>query len=130
MCTINNYLSLFGTMRSLHDVPQLKAILMEETKNVTADLERYVDFRTLSSDALLANHPGYNNAIYETGDYISNQIDVEADRYYEKPRIFFHSGVIWKKISPLSAKCLSQVFGNTIKLRKHIIPLLSVLLSN
>lgn len=84
MCTINNYLSLFGIMRSLHDVPQLKAILMEETKNVTADIERYVDFRTLSSDALLANHPGYDNAIYETGDYISNQIDVEADKYYAK----------------------------------------------
>lgn len=71
-------------MRSLHDVPQLKAILMEETKNVTADIERYVDFRTLSSNALLANHPGYDNAIYETGDYISNQIDVEADKYYAK----------------------------------------------
>lgn len=84
MCTINNYLSLFGIMRSLHDVPQLKAILMEETKNVTADIERYVDFRTLSSDALLANHPGYDNAIYETGDYINNLIDVEADKYYAK----------------------------------------------
>ena len=82
MCTINNYLSLFGIMRSLHDVPQLKAILMEETKNVTADIERYVDFRTLSSNALLANHPGYANAIYETGDYISNQIDAVADKYY------------------------------------------------
>jgi len=84
MCTINNYLSLFGIMRSLHDVPQLKAILMEETKNVTADIERYVDFKTPSSDALLANHPGYDNAIYETGDYISNRIDVEADKYYAK----------------------------------------------
>lgn len=84
MCTINNYLSLFGIMRSLHDVPQLKAILMEETKEVTVDIERYVDFRTLSSDALLANHPGYNNALYETGDFINNQIDVEADQYYAK----------------------------------------------
>lgn len=82
MCTINNYLSLFGIMRSLHDVPQLMTILMEETKNITIDIERYVDFKTLSSTALLANHPGYNNAIYETGDYISNQMDVEADKYY------------------------------------------------
>lgn len=84
MCTINNFLSLFGIMKSLHDVPQLNSILMEETKNITADIERYVDFRTRSSSALLANHPGYNNAIYETGDYISNQIDVEADKYYKK----------------------------------------------
>lgn len=84
MCTIKNYLSLFGIMKSLHEVPKLKAILMDETKNVTADIEHYVDFKNLSSDALLANHPDYDNAIYETGDYISNQIDVEADIYYTK----------------------------------------------
>lgn len=84
MCTIKNYLSLFGIMKSLHEVPKLKAILMEETKKVTSDIEHYVDFRNLSSDALLANHPDYDNAIYETGDYISNQIDVEADKYYAK----------------------------------------------
>ncbi len=84
MCTIKNYLSLFGIMKSLHEVPKLKAILMEETKKVTSDIEHYVDFRTLSSEARLANHPDYDNAIYETGDYISNQIDVEADKYYAK----------------------------------------------
>lgn len=84
MCTINNFLSLFGTMKSLHDVPQLNSVLLEETKNITADIELYVDFRTLSSSALLINHPGYNNAIYETGYYISNQIDVESEKYYKK----------------------------------------------
>ena len=84
MCTINNYFSLFGIMRSLHDVPQLNAILMEETKNITTDIERYVDFSTLSSDALLAKHPGYNAAIYAAGDFISNQIDAEADVYHQK----------------------------------------------
>ena len=84
MCTINNYLSLFGIMRSLHDVPQLNAILMEETKNVTTDIERYVDFSTLSPNALLAKHPGYNAAIYAAGDFISNQIDAEADAYHQK----------------------------------------------
>jgi len=84
MCTINNYLSLFRIMRSLHDVPQLKAILMEETKNVTTDIERFVDFRTLSSDALLSSHPGYNAAIYATGDFISNQIDADADIFHQK----------------------------------------------
>src|SRR5699024_7021664 len=76
MCTINNFLSLFGIMKSLHDVPELNSILLEETKNITEDIERYVDFRGLSSAALLSSHPGYDNAIYETGDYISNQIDV------------------------------------------------------
>ena len=84
MCTINNFLSLFGIMKSLHDVPELNSILLEETKNITEDIERYVDFRGLSSAALLSSHPGYDNAIYETGDYISNQIDVEADKYYQK----------------------------------------------
>lgn len=84
MCTINNYLSLFRILRSLHDVPQLKAILVAETKNVTTDIEQFVDFQNFSSGAKLANHPGYDNAIYETGDYISNKIDMESDGFYER----------------------------------------------
>lgn len=37
---------------------------MSETQNVITDLERYVDFRTFSSNALLAAHPDYNEVIY------------------------------------------------------------------
>lgn len=84
MCTINNYLSLFGTMKSLYNVPQLNLILMEETENVTTDIEQYVDFRTFSSDALLVKHPGYDAAIYAAGDFISNQINADANGCYQK----------------------------------------------
>lgn len=84
MCTINNYLSLFRIMKSMHDVPQLNAILMEETKSVTSDIERYVDFSAFSPNALLVKHPGYNAAIYAVGDFINNQIDAEADSYHQK----------------------------------------------
>lgn len=83
MCTINNFLSLFGIMRSLHKVPQLNSALVEETKDIVTDIERYVDFKTLSPTALLAKHPDYDNAIYEAGDYINNRIDVDADKYYQ-----------------------------------------------
>lgn len=84
MCTIKNYLSLFRTIRSLHDVPQLNTILMSETQNVITDLERYVDFRTFSSNALLAAHPDYNEVIYATGDFVSNQIDAETSAFCKR----------------------------------------------
>lgn len=100
MCTINNYLSLFGIMRSLHDVPQLNTILMEETKNATTDIERYVDFSTLSPDALLAKHPRYNAAIYASGDFVSNQIDAEADAYHQKATVLIgHEDSIEKALT-------------------------------
>lgn len=84
MCTINNYLSLFGIMGSLHDVPRLNSILIEETRNIITDIQRYVDFSTFSPDALLAKHSGYNAAIYAAGDFISKQLDAVADEYAQK----------------------------------------------
>ena len=84
MYTIYNYLSLFGIMKSLHDVPELNVILMKETKNVITDLERYVDFKMVSSDVLLREHPGYDVAIYAAGDYLNNLIDTQTEVYYQK----------------------------------------------
>ena len=84
MSTINNYLSLFEIMKSLHDVPGLEKILMEETKHPLAEMERYVDLKTFSSNALLANHPRYKETVYQAGDLINNQIDAEAYRCCQK----------------------------------------------
>ena len=84
MCTINNFLSLFGIMKSLHDVPELNSILLDETKNIMTDIEQYIDIKTFSSSALLVHHPAYNNAIYEMGDFINNLIDAETNKFYQK----------------------------------------------
>ena len=43
MCTINNYLSLFTTVESLKDVPELAAVFVSETEKVLADINQYVD---------------------------------------------------------------------------------------
>ena len=84
MCTIKNYLSLFRTIKSLHDVPKLNTILLSETQNVITDIERYVDFKTFSANALLAAHPDYNEVIYATGDFVSNQIDAETSAFCKR----------------------------------------------
>ena len=80
MCTINNYLSLFTILKSLHNVPELTEIVNAETANVMADISRYVDFMFDDSPAILEYHPAYNNALFDGGNFIVNRIDFETER--------------------------------------------------
>ena len=80
MCTINNYLSLFTILKSLHDVPELTEIVIAETANVMADISRYVDFMFDGSPAILGYHSAYNNALFDGGNFIINRIDIETER--------------------------------------------------
>ena len=86
MCTINNYLSLFGILKSLHDVPKMKQILLEETTSVIKDIKRYVNIELDGKETLLANHPAYNNALYECGNYLINTIDAQTDSFVERAK--------------------------------------------
>lgn len=81
MCTINNYLSLFRIMKSLHDSPTLKEILLKETQAVVEDMQQYVDYANQSKSALLVEHPGYKGAVYEFGNYWASVIDIDTERY-------------------------------------------------
>lgn len=80
MCTINNYLSLFAILKSLHNVPELTEIVISETTNVMADIGHFVDFMFEDSPAILKEHYAYNNALFECGNFIINRIDLETDR--------------------------------------------------
>lgn len=80
MCTINNYLSLFTILKSLHDVPELTEIIIDETTSVMVDMNRYIDFMFEGSPAILEYHPAYNNALFDCGDFIINRIDFETER--------------------------------------------------
>lgn len=78
MCTINNYFSLFSTLKSLHDVAGLNEIVLKETATVIKDICHYVDVSLTETDVLLSEHPGYSNAVYESGNYLINLFDAEA----------------------------------------------------
>ena len=78
MCTINNYLSLFGILKSLHGDMGLSKIVINETASVMNDVCRYIDVHFENADVLLAGHPAYDNAIYETGNYQVNLFDAET----------------------------------------------------
>lgn len=92
MCTILNYLTLFGIMRSLHDAPQLNNILIDETKGVAADIGHYIDLNTLSSDGRLADHPGYSIALYASGEFLRSQLDAETAMYKESAAALLSRG--------------------------------------
>lgn len=90
--TIGHFLSLFEALKSLHDVPKLNTVLMEETENVMKDIGHYVDYETFSEAGLLAAHPDYNRIIYESGQYISSRLDAETDRLLEKAKALLERG--------------------------------------
>lgn len=79
MCTINNYFSLFSVLKSLHNVPGLTETLIIETSSVMNDISQYIDFLYEDVDAILKEHPGYNSALYESGNYLVNKIDLETE---------------------------------------------------
>lgn len=84
MCTISNFLSLFGVMRSLHEVPYLSSTFLRETQGPIQDLAKYVDILGLGTEPILADHPAYSKAIYESGNYIINLIDADAELLLKK----------------------------------------------
>lgn len=86
MCTINNYLSLFYILKSLHDVPKMKQILLKETASVIKDIKRYVNIDFDGEKPLLSNHPAYNNALYECGNYLINVFDAKSDSFVERAK--------------------------------------------
>ncbi|MDR4077739.1 MAG: hypothetical protein Q3W83_07405, partial [Ruminococcus sp.] len=86
MCTINNYLSLFNILKSLHDVPKMKQILLKETASVIKDIKRYVNIDFDGEKPLLSNHPAYNNALYECGNYLINVLDAKSDSFVERAK--------------------------------------------
>lgn len=86
MHTIRHFLSLFDIIGYLNDIPQLKSILLEETKDVIDDIEYYVDIKMQGNPALLENHPDYDKTLVEAGNYICNQISAQKDIYCKKIR--------------------------------------------
>lgn len=78
ICTINNYLSLFGILKSLHGDMGLSKIIINETASVMNDISRYIDVYFENVDVMLSNHPAYDNAVYETGNYQINLFDAET----------------------------------------------------
>lgn len=91
MCTINNYLSLFRTMKSIEGIPALQIVLMKESEEVISDVKQYIDFQNFSYEGMLSHHPGYDNALYEFGDYITNCIHIEENRCVENAeKILLH----------------------------------------
>lgn len=78
MCTINNYLSIFSTFKSLHEIEDFTKILIKETKNVMVDINTYIDTSMQNKAAILRDHPGYKNSLYELGDFFVNKVDYET----------------------------------------------------
>ena len=67
-------------LKSLHDVPELTEIVISETASVMTDISHYIDFMFEGSPAILEDHSGYNNALFESGSFLINRIDIETDR--------------------------------------------------
>lgn len=81
MCTIHNYLSLFDTLKSLHEVEGFNEIVINETTNVINDINYYVDILYTQEHSLLSSHPEYNSALYESGNYLNIRIDALTTRF-------------------------------------------------
>lgn len=83
MCTVNNSLSLFGILGSLHGAHGLGEILLNETAGMMKDLGRYVDV-FMTEEVLLSAHPGHAGAIFESSGYLAGLMDAEAARLCAK----------------------------------------------
>ena len=119
MCTINNYLSLFKIMKSLHESPWLKGILISETQSVIDDIKRYVDFEECSENAVLVAHPGYLSAIHECGNYWISIIDNEAEGFQLRAEeILKRNRDADASVQQLSED-LSASFDRYIKIAQH-----------
>lgn len=112
MCTINNYLSLFNILKSLHDVPKMKQILLKETASVIKDIKRYVNIDFDGEKPLLSNHPAYNNALYECGNYLINVLDANQIHLLKELKAFFRLAMRLK----MNLESLEMISRNAISL--------------
>ena len=70
-------------MKSLHEVPNLNSILLDETRNVTNDIQNYIDLHNINEEASLKDHPLYLEAIYGSCNYLTNLIDAQKEKHLE-----------------------------------------------
>lgn len=84
MCTINNYLSLFSVLNSTQVIESLTDIILSETNSVMNDIKEYIDYMFTDDIAKLDGHSGYNNALFECGDFLINVINFEASKIIKK----------------------------------------------
>lgn len=76
VAAISGFLTIFEMLRSLVDVPELAEILVSDTKNVMADVERFVSLDS-DSTTILREHEKYPSMIYACGYYWVNRIYLE-----------------------------------------------------
>lgn len=73
VAAISGFLTIFEILRSLVDVPELAEILVFETENVMADVERFVSLDS-GNITILREHEKYPSLIYACGYYWVNLI--------------------------------------------------------
>lgn len=70
---ISGFLTIFESLRSLVDVPELAEILVNETKKVMVDLQSFVSLDK-NATTILQHDKRYNSMIYASGYYWVNEI--------------------------------------------------------
>ena len=115
MCTVENFLSLFGVMKSLITTPKLQRILLEETKEVTGDIIQWVDIDGLGNGKL-SEHPVYNRALFEAGAYLMNIINADLEESADYAAKLVEKGIDAKAELEEFCKIFSDGFSDYIKL--------------
>lgn len=78
MCTILNYLKLFDSLKELNGQEHIDKTLCQETEEVMADIQRYLNYLDMDLDPILAEYPGLDEALFECCPYLTIQMRLEC----------------------------------------------------
>lgn len=82
---ISGFLTIFETMRSLVDVPELAEILVNDTSNVMNDLQSFVSLDR-NTATILRHDERYNSMVYASGYYWVNEIYLRKTAFVAKAK--------------------------------------------
>lgn len=83
--SISGFFTIFETMRSLVDIPELTEILVSELKNVVSDTERFVSLDK-TKECILKDSEIYANLQYASGYYWVNEAYLKKKKLVTKAK--------------------------------------------
>ena len=85
VASVRGFFTIFETMRSLVDVPELTEILVSELENVVVDTERFVSLDN-TKECMLRNSELYPNLQYASGYYWVNETYLKRKKFITKAK--------------------------------------------
>jgi hypothetical protein len=111
ICTIQQFLGMFGAMYSLCENRKLAEIIRDETEAVMQEIQQYINYCNDSMVPVLGNHDEWGSAIFACRYYLCSMINLERQELETRARNLMNSTNRTQADLEIFCQDLSDIYG-------------------